>query len=190
MEFYGWLAVLLLWIGWAAYWALSAMGRPKPSRTDRGFSFLAYRVTNLAAILLLLVPRWSDSWFNAGFLTPNAALILAGVIITAAGLGIAIWARAHLGAQWTGRVGVRDDHRLIRTGPYRFVRHPIYSGIVVAFLGAVVMFGDWRSLIAVAMMVAALWFKLKREERWMTEHFAGDYTAYRQQVAALIPGVL
>ncbi|MGE0456702.1 MAG: isoprenylcysteine carboxylmethyltransferase family protein [Bauldia sp.] len=160
------------------------------SRADSGASFLAYRVTNVTAILLLLVPRFRDTWINTQIFEPTAGIMIVGVLLTIAGLGISVWARVYLGAQWTGRVGVREGHQLIRSGPYRFVRHPIYSGMLLAFIGTALVYCDWRSLVAIVMMAVALAYKLQREERWMREHFAADYQAYHRQVAAIIPGVL
>lgn len=186
---YSWISIAL-WLAWIAYWGLSAMGRDRPDRFDGGLSFLAYRVANVTAILLLLVPRFRDTWINARPFEPTDAVMIIGVVLTAAGLLFAVWARVHLGAQWTGRVGVRAGHQLVRTGPYGFVRHPIYSGVLLAFIGSALVSCDWRSLVAIVLMVGALSFKLQREERWMAEHFPTDYPDYLKRVAAIIPGVL
>jgi protein-S-isoprenylcysteine O-methyltransferase Ste14 len=186
---FGWVA-LALWVVWFAYWGLSALGRPKLSRSDAGPSFLAYRVANITAILFLLFPRFRDTWINTQVFEPAAGIMVAGLVLTLAGLAISVWARIHLGEQWTGRVGVREGHELVRSGPYRFVRHPIYSGMLLAFIGTALVYCDWRSLVAIALMTAALSYKLQREERWMREHFAADYQAYLRKVAAIIPGVL
>lgn len=189
VTWYG-LVALGLWVAWFAYWGISALGRPKPSRFDKGPSFLAYRGANLTAILLLLVPRFRDTLINTPIFEPTTAVMIVGLALTVSGLMISVWARWHLGAQWTGRVGVREGHQLVRSGPYRFVRHPIYSGLLLAFVGSALIYADWRALIAIGLMAAALAFKLQREERWMREHFAADYQAYHRQVAAIIPGVL
>jgi protein-S-isoprenylcysteine O-methyltransferase Ste14 len=87
-------------------------------------------------------------------------------------------------------VQVKQDHELIQRGPYRFVRHPIYTGLLLAFFGTAVAIGEWRGLICVAIVAASFWFKLRLEERWMRENFGAAYEQYMQRTKALIPGVL
>jgi protein-S-isoprenylcysteine O-methyltransferase Ste14 len=87
-------------------------------------------------------------------------------------------------------VTVKSDHELIRSGPYRFVRHPIYSGMLLAMAGTSVARGEWRGLLAVLILFVTLWWKLQHEERWMGETFGDDYAKYRSEVSALIPFVI
>ena len=102
----------------------------------------------------------------------------------------AIWARNVLGRNWSGIVTLKQDHELIRTGPYRYVRHPIYTGLLIAFAGSAIARGEWRGLLALAIAFVALWRKLKLEEQWMIETFGDAYRRYRDEVRALIPFVL
>jgi protein-S-isoprenylcysteine O-methyltransferase Ste14 len=108
-------------------------------------------------------------------------------LITAAGLLFTVWARVYLGRNWSGVVTIKQGHELIDTGPYALVRHPIYTGLLVAFIGSAVALGEWRGLLAVLIAWAALWRKLRLEERWMTERFGEQYVAYCQRVPALVP---
>jgi protein-S-isoprenylcysteine O-methyltransferase Ste14 len=87
-------------------------------------------------------------------------------------------------------VTVKEDHELIRRGPYALVRHPIYTGLLVGFIGTALVRGEWRGVLAVLMVFAALWRKLRLEERWMSETFGDQYRDYRQHTAALIPFLL
>jgi protein-S-isoprenylcysteine O-methyltransferase Ste14 len=141
--------------------------------------------------LLLIVPLrlplgfLSDRMHPGG---PTTHWIAAAVV--AAGLAFATWARVHLGRNWSGTVTVKSDHELIRSGPYRFVRHPIYSGALLAVAGTSIARGEWRGLPAVLVLFAALWRKLQLEERWMGEAFGEDYAKYRSEVSALIPFVI
>jgi protein-S-isoprenylcysteine O-methyltransferase Ste14 len=96
----------------------------------------------------------------------------------------------HLGGNWSATVTVKESHALVRTGPYRFVRHPIYTGLLVALIGAAVARGDVQGFVADAIAFAAFWRKLRIEERWMQETFGDAYARYRVEVAALIPFVL
>ena len=91
------------------------------------------------------------------------------------------------GGNWSGTVTVKEDHELIRTGPYGIVRHPIYTGLLFAILGSTVAFGEWRGLLAFGLLTIAFLFKLRREERFMSESFPNDYARYRVEVPALIP---
>ncbi len=115
---------------------------------------------------------------------------MVGTALVLLGLAFTVWARVHLGRNWSGIVTVKQGHELIRSGPYRWVRHPIYTGLLLAFMGSAIALGQWRGVLAMLIVFAALWRKLRLEERWMIETFGAAYTAYRNEVAALIPFVL
>jgi protein-S-isoprenylcysteine O-methyltransferase Ste14 len=106
--------------------------------------------------------------------------------MVAVGLGFAAWARAHLGQNWSGIVTVKEDHALVRTGPYRAVRHPIYTGLLLALTGTAMAIGEWRGVLAVICALIGLLRKIQVEEKRMSENFP-EYSRYRQQTAALIP---
>jgi len=85
---------------------------------------------------------------------------------------------------------VKEGHELIRSGPYALVRHPIYAGLLMAFVGTALARGEWRGLIAVALVFVTLWRKLRLEEKWMRAQFGDSYEAYSRQVAALVPHII
>jgi protein-S-isoprenylcysteine O-methyltransferase Ste14 len=87
-------------------------------------------------------------------------------------------------------VQLKQDHELIEHGPYRHVRHPIYTGLLLAFLGTAVAIGEWRGLLALVIVATSFWRKLRLEERWLGEQFGVAYTDYMRRVRALIPGIL
>jgi protein-S-isoprenylcysteine O-methyltransferase Ste14 len=95
-----------------------------------------------------------------------------------------------LRANWSATVTVKQQHELIRSGPYAIVRHPIYSGILLAFIGSALARGQWRGVLALAIVIVALWRKMRLEERWMSETFGDEYQRYRARTAALIPFLL
>jgi protein-S-isoprenylcysteine O-methyltransferase Ste14 len=111
-------------------------------------------------------------------------------MILIAGLGLAVWARRHLGAYWSGYLVIREGHALIRNGPYTIVRHPIYAGIRLGVLGTAVAIGEWRALLAVALVLAAHVRKIVLEEDWLLQQFGEEYARYRREVRAIIPFVL
>jgi protein-S-isoprenylcysteine O-methyltransferase Ste14 len=128
-------------------------------------------------------------WLDDRFLPPSGAVYSAGTLVLAAGLAFMVWARRTLGRNWSGRVTLKEDHELIRGGPYRLVRHPIYTGLLLALLGTAIAFGQWRDVIALGLITLAVLRKMRVEERFMAESFPADYARYRAEVPALIPFV-
>ena len=124
------------------------------------------------------------------FLPSSDLFFWSGAAITAAGLLFCVWARRYLGGNWSQAVTVKQDHELIQSGPYRFVRHPIYTGLLLAFAGSAIARGEWRGLLAVALMFVTLWSKLRLEEKWMRAQFGASYEEYSRRVSALVPGIL
>lgn len=183
-------AVPVLWVCWIAFWVISARRSERTTVRDNAPGFWAYRIAIVGAGVLLLMPRWEGQFVHAFFLEPNSLLIAIGTAMTVIGLLFSVWARLHLGERWTGRVALHDNHELIQTGPYGLVRHPIYTGTLFAYLGSALALGEWRCLVGLGLLVVALLFKLRREERMMSERFPDAYGAYRNKVAALIPLVL
>ena len=113
-----------------------------------------------------------------------------GAAITAGGMLFSVWARRYLGKNWSQAVTLKEGHELITSGPYALVRHPIYTGLLLAFVGCAVARGEWRGLLAVALVFGALWRKLRLEETWMRVQFGESYEAYSRQVAALVPYII
>jgi protein-S-isoprenylcysteine O-methyltransferase Ste14 len=121
--------------------------------------------------------------------TPGLAVVAA--VVTAAGLSVALWARAALGGNWSGAIVLKEQHELISRGPYAFVRHPIYTGVLLMALGTMIFWATADGLIVFAIMVAGLVAKAWREEQLLTKHFPDAYPRYRARVRArLIPFVL
>jgi protein-S-isoprenylcysteine O-methyltransferase Ste14 len=142
------------------------------------------------AVVLLAAPRLPlfplDVRFVPAALWPAAL----GLALTFAGLAFAFWARARLADNWSSSVTLKRDHELIDDGPYRWVRHPIYTGLLVALAGAALAVGEWRGVIAVALAAVALWRKLRLEEAVMRRQFGDTYDRYAARTRALIPFVL
>ncbi|MGH7499748.1 MAG: methyltransferase family protein [Gemmatimonadales bacterium] len=182
------LIVPVLWITWLIYWAVSARDvkatRWRESRTSQ----VLYRVPVILVALLMAAPSALPRVLTRRFVPAGGPLILLGPLLVAAGLGLAVWARRHLGRNWSTSVVVKEDHTLIRSGPYRHVRHPIYTGILLAFLGTALWIGEWRGLLAVPLMVLSFVLKSRAEERRMRETFP-EYQQYERDTAALVPFV-
>lgn len=110
-----------------------------------------------------------------------------GVALTLIGVLFAIWARVHLGGNWSGSVTVKKDHTLIRSGPYRIVRHPIYTGLLVGAVGGVITVGTIRGFLGVVLLVVVFRIKSLLEERFMQGQFGSQYLSYKRDVKALVP---
>jgi protein-S-isoprenylcysteine O-methyltransferase Ste14 len=110
-----------------------------------------------------------------------------GLAFTVAGLCFAVWARMHLGKYWSGRITLKENHRIIQTGPYAWVRHPIYSGLILALFGTAITLGTIPAFAGFAFMLISFVRKLKIEETWLRSQFGAEYEAYQNRVKALIP---
>jgi protein-S-isoprenylcysteine O-methyltransferase Ste14 len=182
--------VLLLWIAWLVYWRVSAADAKPAVRHESKWSRASYVIPILIASILLSIPPIAGGgggFLFSRFLPQGIDGYWVGVMLVAAGLGFSVWARQHIGRNWSGTVEVKQDHQLICTGPYRFVRHPIYTGILIAFLGTAIVVGQWSGILAMLIACGSFWRKLTLEERFMRETFGSAYEEYRVRTAALIP---
>ncbi len=181
---------LAMWVTWLVYW-LALAGRAKVStRREPWLSRVLHLGPLVLAGLLLGLPSMPIPVLGARFLPPATWAFWSGAVLTAGGLLFTVWARQHIGRNWSAIVTIKQDHELITTGPYAIVRHPIYTGLLLAFAGSALALGEWRGVLAVAIVFLSLWRKLGIEERWMREHFGESYQAYSQRVAALVPFLL
>jgi protein-S-isoprenylcysteine O-methyltransferase Ste14 len=181
------LPLAVLWLAWLAYWLAAARDvKPARRRESPASRLLTIVLTIPAAVLLAVRGPWL-SWLGARFLPDTMIVYSLGLLMVIAGLAFAIWARVHLGRNWSGTVTVKENHELIRSGPYAIVRHPIYTGLLLAILGTAIVVGEWRGLLAFCFLTIALVLKLRREERFMEESFPDTYPSYCAQVPALIP---
>ncbi len=144
----------------------------------------------LYVALLLVLGMYVARRHGALLYSPRGALGAACVAIVAVGVVITIWARLALGGNWSGSVVVKEDHELIQSGPYRFVRHPIYTGLLTMYLGTVLDDAIALGFVAFGVVCVALVVKLRREEALMTEQFPDEYPRYRARVRALVPFVV
>jgi protein-S-isoprenylcysteine O-methyltransferase Ste14 len=178
--------LLALWLAWLGYWWVSARNVKANRWREPLGSQLVHRVPLLLGAMLLAAPRWVPDVLRTRFLPAGVPVSVLGLVLVAAGLGFSVWARRHLGRNWSGSVVVKEDHLLIRTGPYRHVRHPIYTGLLLAFLGMAVTIGEWRGVLAFVLMFGSLALKGRAEERRMREAFP-EYEQYQRESAAIIP---
>jgi protein-S-isoprenylcysteine O-methyltransferase Ste14 len=179
--------ILGLWLILVVYWIASAQGnKPTAYRFNPVWRILAL----LVIVGLFLAIRARPDFFHRRLYLPTETLRWTGIFVCAAGVGFAIWARHTLGTNWSGAPTIKEGHELVETGPYRYVRHPIYTGILFGIAGSGIGSGQIKHLFVLAIVAALLWIKLKVEESLMRRQFPQSYPDYMQRTKALIPFVL
>jgi protein-S-isoprenylcysteine O-methyltransferase Ste14 len=185
----GMLICEILWATFLAIWLVWAL-RTKPVQRREGVSSrLSYMVLTFAAAYTMFSGEAPREWLRIRVFPSDLWIEILAIAITAAGIGIAIWARAYLGGNWSSSVTVKVGHQLVRGGPYRWVRHPIYSGMILALLGTALARGQVRGLVAVALLYAGFRIKSLIEERAMAYTFGPEYEEYSRSTGAIIPGM-
>jgi protein-S-isoprenylcysteine O-methyltransferase Ste14 len=180
------------WLIWLIYWGVSALNVKSALRVESGLSrFGKYALPLIIAVLLLQnCPVYRGTFLSERFVPDQLWVVWLGFALTIVGLAFACWARVILGRNWSGVVQLKQDHELIIRGPYSLVRHPIYTGLLLAFFGTAVGIGEWRGVLATAIVGVSFWRKLRMEERWLCELFGDRYRDYMAHVKALVPWLL
>jgi len=179
-----------MWLAYFAYWWAMSRNVKAAAREESLPSRITRMILMIAAGLLLGLSHVPLPLLNRRFLPPVSLCFWIGAAMTAIGLLFSVWARHHLGANWSQAVTVKEGHELIQSGPYGLVRHPIYTGLLLAFLGSAIARGEFRGLLAAALVFVTLWNKLRLEEKWMRAQFGESYENYSRRVAALVPHIL
>ncbi len=178
-----WVAFLLCWqIIWGR-----ATGTKITQRIEPAASRIARSLVFLIVIVMLSTTWIPLPWLYRQLWPSGIWPFWIGAAVTVGGLLFAVWARLHLGRNWSSSVTIKQGHELITTGPYAVVRHPIYTGILAGFVGSAIALSQVRGLIGVALIFLAFWSKLRMEEKWMRSQFGETYTTYMHHTAALVP---
>lgn len=180
----------VVWIAFLVYWQI-IWARTAQSKATRRLEPVASRMLRtlafLIAIVLLSTTFIPLPWLYRQLWPTGLWPFWIGAGITVGGLLFAVWARLHLGSNWSRSVTIKEDHELITTGPYALVRHPIYTGILAGFVGTAIALSQVRGVIAFVLVFLALWSKLRMEEEWMSSQFGETYATYAHQTTALVP---
>ena len=177
----------ILWLAWVVYWIVAARLTAANRRTESSLTGASYRIPLLIGIILLVFSHASPPGIGFHLWSRNPFILGLAVVLTGAGLSFAVWGRLHLGKYWSGRITLKVDHRVIQTGPYARVRHPIYSGLILALLGTAISLGTVRAFLGFAFILVSFLRKLALEENWLRSHFGTEYELYQKRVRALIP---
>lgn len=190
MTIYRWL-ILAFWLIFIAYWIVAAAGA-KRNLSKRAWGREAgLRLVFIALILVALrIPAFNHVWRYAGaHVARDPVAGIAGTTLCALGIAFAIWARVHLGRNWGMPMSRKERPELVTTGPYALVRHPIYSGLMLAMLGSAIAQSRFL-LLPFAFVVLYFVYSARTEERVMEQEFPNEYAAYRARTKMLVPFIL
>jgi protein-S-isoprenylcysteine O-methyltransferase Ste14 len=181
------LASAAIWIVMMVYWNISAKNiRPAAKVEDAKSTQRRQLILNLA-ILMLFVPV---PGLTRQFLLPTHAAVATGFTVQVGSALFYFWTKRYLGRFWSSAVAIMKDHQLVRTGPYRLIRHPLYTGMLGMFAGTAIVSGQYHALIGAGLGVFAYWGKIRIEERALRENFGAEYEDYKRHSRALIPWLL
>lgn len=180
-------AIATAWGAFAVSWLLAAAWSSTTRKRAPLGAQTAYRLATLAGGALLFLPAHGyDGPMRLWQVSRLGAWACLAVMV--AGFAFAWWARIHLGALWSGQVTLKADHRIVDSGPYGIVRHPIYTGILTAVLATMVVKGTTWGIAGAAVIVAGVWMKARVEERFLRQELGTEaYDAYARRVPMLVP---
>ncbi len=173
----------LIWIVFAGVWFVAALFVKRARYREPRLYRVIYGVALTVGFLLVFLP----SFRRDTRIYDSRAMEWVGVVVTAAGFLLALYARFTLGRNWSGAVTLKEGHRLITVGPYRFVRHPIYTALLVSLFGTALTASTLFPFLGMGLIAACLLVKLRQEERLMAGAFPEEYPAYRSRTWALLP---
>jgi protein-S-isoprenylcysteine O-methyltransferase Ste14 len=178
-----------IWTVLCLYWILSALRiKPVKSRESLG-QRLSYVLPLALGLTLLFNPRAHYSWLGIRFALDTIAVAVAGILLTAEGVALAMWARLVLGKNWSAAVIIRKNQELIRMGPYRITRHPIYTGMLLGLLGTAVVVDEVRSLLALVILGLGFYLNARKEEVFLLREFGAGFEAHAKHNGMFLPRV-
>jgi protein-S-isoprenylcysteine O-methyltransferase Ste14 len=177
-------ASILLWVLFFGYWAIESRNSAPTKNAESPASTSFHQVVLTSALLLLFLPLMPQRW-----LPHNAAVVAIGLSVQAGFALLGVWARLHLGRNWSAEVRIAAGHELVSSGPYHLVRHPIYAAMLGMFLGSAIATGRCQSLAAVLILALAYRRKIRLEEEILHETFGDAFEQYRGRSWALVPGL-
>ena len=189
----GLLAKNVITVCWGTFfvvWVLAALFTKRTVYHQSGARNLSYMLPIVLGWYLVFRGYRFGSPFNLHLIPQTEAILVAAALFCLAGVGLCLWARAVLGRNWSGTVTLKENHELIVRGPYQFVRHPIYTGLLIMILGTWMEQAHLAGLIGFVLVFISLWIKSSGEEELMLQQFPDQYPAYRQRVKRIIPFLL
>jgi protein-S-isoprenylcysteine O-methyltransferase Ste14 len=182
------LAVIrVCWIIFIVVWLLGAVSTKRTIYRESSGERARYWLVLVIGYFLVIKSGNLPSPFDWLVVSRTNSSGWIGAFLCLSGLLFAIWARVILGRNWSGVITLKEEHELIERGPYRIVRHPIYTGILAMFAGTAIAMGYFGGFMGLFLVFVSFWLKLKREEDLMLKHFPDKYAAYQRRVKRIIP---
>lgn len=175
------------WLVFVLYWIFASLSVNRIRKREPAGSRLMRWAAIIATLVLLNTDYGSAGFLGRRFIPWNPSLPRVGAALALAGIAFAIWARYHIGRYWSGSVALKVGHELIRTGPYAHIRHPIYTGILVALAGTALAIGRYGALLAFLVLLADLTWKSKTEEILLAQEFGAAFEDHRSQTGFFFP---
>ena len=176
-----------LWAIWLVLWLLLAFLSKSAKRRETLGQRLEHLLPAVFGFLLIFREGTGAPWLTRAVFPDHPALMMAAVVVTALGLLFAVWARLALGSNWSGTVTIKANHRLVQSGPYRFIRHPIYTGMLAALLATAITQRLVTGVLGFAVVAFALYRKARREESFLSDEFGDAFTEHRQHTGMFLP---
>lgn len=182
--------ILSCWIALGLYWLVTAFFQKKTNEGKNfGFGNMVYALSMLASVALLLISP-QVSFLNLIIIRVSLFVNIISITLSIIGVLVLIYSRTVLGTNWSKDVLIKKNHELITKGPYRYVRHPIYLGILMLYLGTTIAIGNLGTILGFLILLASLIVKLKQEEVLMTKQFKKKYLKYKKKTKALVPWII
>ena len=183
--------IAYLWTALWIVWLVSALVAKRSVQRQTIASRLEQSILVTTAFCLLFGRGLWPHWLRQRVLPEHdVGLLWTGLVLTAAGVGFAILARLWIGRNWSGTITIKEQHELIQSGPYRIVRHPIYTGLLLAYLSTAIVHGELRGFVGFFLLLLGFGRKLRMEETFMVQQFGNAYLDYKRRVKALVPFVV
>jgi protein-S-isoprenylcysteine O-methyltransferase Ste14 len=182
--------ISVCWMIFCGIWLIAALSTKRSVYRESRAQRLRYSILLVAGCFLLFRGHRLGYPLNARVIPEMDAIAVTAVISCVAGLVFCLWARAALGRNWSGAITLKEEHELIVRGPYRIVRHPIYTGLLAMLIATVIVQGHLAGIIGAALVFISFWIKLSHEEKVMLKQFPDQYAVYQQRVKRIIPFVL
>lgn len=175
------------WVIFCAYWAIAALKTRRAAIKEQFAWRYSVMALEIAGFVLVFDNDASIGVLGRRMMPSNPTLTVIGLALVWMGIALAIWARWHLGQYWSGRITIKEGHKLIRTGPYARLRHPIYSGLDLAVVGSALALNRWRCVVGLAVIVFGFWIKAWREEQMLGAQFGDEFRQHQLYTGFLLP---
>jgi protein-S-isoprenylcysteine O-methyltransferase Ste14 len=176
-----------VWGIWIFCWLAMAFFSKSTKRRESPWQRLEHVIPAILGFLLVFREDFGAPWLARPLFPDDPVLMLLGVVLTVLGLLFSVWARLALGSNWSGTVTIKANHQLIRRGPYRFIRHPIYTGMLTALFATAVTQQCVSGLLGFAVVLFALYRKARREESFLSQEFGDSFAEHRQHTGMFLP---